>query len=86
MKKKLFLFILLTSITVFAQQKTFTLNWQASQTISGGSYSIEIPSFNEEVCDFDFDLGLAVCFSMGSCSSVNEESVAISKVSYANIS
>ena len=81
MKKNLFLFILLTSITVFAQQKTFTLNWQASQTISGGSYSIEIPFFNEEVCDFDFDLGLQFVSQWEVASSVNEESVVISKVS-----
>ncbi|WP_159019381.1 type IX secretion system sortase PorU [Algibacter sp. L3A6] len=86
MKKNLFLFIFLTSITVFAQQKTFTLNWQASQTISGGSYSIEIPFFNEEVCDFDFDSGLQFVSQWEVASSVNEESVVISKVSYANIS
>ncbi|MCL5128954.1 type IX secretion system sortase PorU [Algibacter sp. L4_22] len=86
MKKNLFLIVLLVSITVFSQQKKFSLDWQASQTISAGTYSIQIPFFNNDLCDFNFDSGLQFVSQWGVSSSVNESSVSISQISYANIS
>ena len=58
MKEKLLLLFLINTIFVFGQQKKYVIKWEEPQTISGGSYSIEIPSFNKANFAFDFDDGL----------------------------
>tara|TARA_R110002049_G_scaffold143633_1_gene305815 strand:- start:7985 stop:11863 length:3879 start_codon:yes stop_codon:yes gene_type:complete len=86
MKEKLFLLFLIISMVVFGQQKKYTITWEAPQTISGGTYTIEIPSFNKENFTYDFDDGLQFVDQWEISSVVNEASVAISNVTYASIS
>lgn len=86
MKKILFLLIILSSISIIGQQKTFTLDWEASRRISTESYSLEIPFFNQEFCSYDFNSGLQFITQWEISSSVNETSLSISKIVYSNIS
>ena len=46
MKEKLLLLFLISTAILFAQQKTYTITWEAPKKMSTGSFSIEIPSFN----------------------------------------
>ncbi len=86
MKKKFLLLLYITSVSVFAQQQKFEINWEASQKISGGSYSLEIPSFNKENLSFSFDDGLLFVSQWSISNTINESSVTISNITYASIS
>ncbi|WP_308990911.1 type IX secretion system sortase PorU [Mariniflexile litorale] len=71
---------------VFAQQQKFSINWESSQKISGGTYTLEVPSFNKENFSFGFDEGLQFVAQWSVSNSVNESSIAVSHISYAPIS
>lgn len=85
MKEKLLLLFLFSTAILFAQQKTYKVNWEAPQKISGGNYTIEIPSFNIQNFNFDFDTGLQFIDQWEISSEVNETSIAINNVSYTSI-
>jgi len=84
--KKYLLLVFFSSITLYGQQKTFSLDWIASEIIATESSSIEVPFFNKEFCVFDSDLGLQFVAQWEIATTVNETSVAISKVNYSNMS
>jgi len=86
MEKKLLLFILLISVTVFGQQKKFVLDWQSTKTLAGDTYTLETPYFNEEFYSFDFNDGLQFVSQWDISSPVNEGSVSISQINYSIIS
>ena len=87
MKEKiLFLLFISCAITVFGQQKKYTIAWGASKTISGGSYTIEIPSFNNENFSYGFEEGMLFVDQWETNQLVNESSVVISHVVYTAIS
>ncbi|CAH8285125.1 putative secreted protein (Por secretion system target) [Mariniflexile fucanivorans] len=86
MKEKILLLLYISCSVVFAQQQNFTVNWESSKQISGGSYSLEIPSFNEENFSFGFDEGLQFVAQFAISNTVNEASITVSNVSYASIS
>ncbi|MDN3666301.1 type IX secretion system sortase PorU [Algibacter miyuki] len=86
MKKIIFLLLFIYSFIGVAQQKVFTLDWEDSQKISAGNYTLEIPGFNEAWSHFDFDTGLQFISQWEISTSINETSVTITQVRYSNIS
>jgi hypothetical protein len=86
MKEKLVLLFLFFSVVVFGQKKKYTITWEAPQTISGGSYTIEIPSFNKANFIYDFDDGIQFVDQWEISSTVNEVSITIDNVTYTPIS
>ncbi|MFI0428419.1 type IX secretion system sortase PorU [Mariniflexile sp. HMF6888] len=86
MKEKILLLLYISCSVVFAQQQKFTINWESSQKISGGTYTLEIPSFNKENFSFGFDEGLQFVAQWPVSNTVNESSIAVSNVSYVSIS
>ena len=86
MKEKLLLLFLISNLVVFSQQKKYVITWGDSQIISGGSYTLEVPSFNKENFSYDFDTGLQFVDQWKISSFINESLVTISDVSYASIS
>lgn len=87
MKEKLLLLLfLISTITVFSQQKKYVIAWETPQVISGGNYTIEIPSFKKENFSYDFDDGLLFVSQWKLSSLINESSVKITNVSYSVIS
>ena len=61
MKERFLLFTFFITFLVFSQQKRYDINWEGSQTMSTGSYTITIPAFNKENFSYDFDRRTAVC-------------------------
>ena len=87
MMKEKFLFILLIiSTVVYSQQKRYKIAWSDSQTLSGDSFSIEIPAFNKEYFTYDFDEGILFVNQWEINSLINESSVALTNVVYQAIS
>ena len=82
MKKKILLLLLTFSVGVFAQQKKYIINWEESKTLTGGSFSFEIPAFNPTYFDFDLDKGLRFVDQWESKGLVNESSVSVTNVVY----
>ena len=85
MKKKILLLLLTFSVGVFAQQKKYTINWDESKTLTGGSFSFEIPAFNPTYFNFDLDKGLRFVDQWESKGLVNESSVSVTNVVYQSI-
>ncbi|SHI36317.1 type IX secretion system sortase PorU [Algibacter luteus] len=85
MKKKILLLLLTFSVGVFAQQKKYTINWEESKTLTGGSFSFEIPAFNPTYFNFDLDKGLRFIDQWVSKGLVNESSVSVTNVVYQSI-
>jgi len=86
MKKKLFLLTLILPFIVFAQQQTFEITWKDYKTIANGNFSIEVPSFNKEHFNYSLKDGLQFVAQWDISNLVNESSVTLSQVRYANIS
>ena len=85
MKEKLLLLFVISTSILFSQQKSYNIVWETPQKISGGSYMIEIPSFNKENFTFDFDSGLQFLDEWEISSEVNETSIRLSNISYTSI-
>jgi hypothetical protein len=86
MKKKIFLLLLMLSVGLFAQQKRYTIAWEASKTISGDGFSFQIPAFNPTQCNYDLEKGLQFVDQWESKEWVNESSVTVTNVVYQSIS
>ncbi len=86
MSKTLLITLLTFNAFIFGQQKQFMLEWEASKKISGASYAIRVPSFNDTFFNFDFDRGLQFVSEWEINTPINEGSVQVSNVVYASIS
>ena len=86
MKEKILFLLLITCTVALGQQKKYTIVWEDSKTISGGSYTIEIPSFNHENFSYSFEEGALFIDQWETNELVNESSVVISHVVYTPIS
>ncbi len=86
MKEKLLLLFIISTTIMFSQQKTYTIAWEGTKKMSTGSFSIEIPSFDKEYFDFNFDKGLQFVDQWEISKAINEASITVSNVSYASIS
>ncbi len=86
MKRIIFaLFFLIFSFS-YSQQKSFKIEWNGIQTLSTSSSSIEIPSFNKENFNYSYENGLTFVAQWELNGLINEESIVITKISYASIS
>ncbi|HMR16706.1 MAG TPA: peptidase C25, partial [Mariniflexile sp.] len=85
MKEKLLLILCVVGSVVFAQERTFTIDWRPAQKISTDTYTIEIPSFNAENFSFNFDEGLLFVSQWALSNSINEASITVNNVNYASI-
>ena len=86
MKKKILLLTLLAHLTVFAQQKSFVLNWEGDKTIATESYSLKVPAFNKENFNYNLAKGLQFISQWSTPQLVNENSVELTNVNYSIIS
>tara|TARA_R110002049_G_scaffold206269_1_gene376813 strand:- start:58790 stop:62665 length:3876 start_codon:yes stop_codon:yes gene_type:complete len=86
MKERFLLFTLFISVFVFSQQKKYIVTWDGLQTISAGSYALQIPSFNKDQFVYDLDKGLLFVDQWKTSGLINESSVSVTNVSYASIS
>ena len=86
MKKKILFLLLMVSTSLFAQQKQYSLVWEAPQILSGDSFSFEVPAFNKENFSYDGDEGLLFIDQWESKTLVNESSILVSNITYLPIS
>ena len=87
MKKILFVFALLVSMTVFSQQKKFNIDWNGFNRMTTDSYSVEIPAFSpKENYSYDIDAGLKIVSQWEVASSINENSISVGAIKYSPIS
>ncbi|WP_339634029.1 type IX secretion system sortase PorU [Bizionia echini] len=86
MKKKLLLFVWFVSVVAFSQQKRFDITWNGTKTIATESFAIEVPAFNSEYFSYSLTDGLEFIAQWDIPQFINENSVQISNVNYANIS
>ncbi|SFZ89330.1 Peptidase family C25 [Flaviramulus basaltis] len=86
MKEKILWLLLVFSTVVFSQQKKYNISWGDSQTLSGESFSIQIPSFNKEHFTYSFDDGLLFVDQWETSTLVNEASASLTNVIYQTIS
>ncbi|WP_344788407.1 type IX secretion system sortase PorU [Postechiella marina] len=86
MKQKIIFLLLFINGLVFSQQKKFDITWAMPQTMSTGSYSIKIPSFNKENFVYNDDEGLLYVAQWQSLKSISESSVTLTNVKYSSIS
>ncbi|RLD29663.1 MAG: peptidase C25 [Bacteroidetes bacterium] len=85
MKKNIFSLVFLTFIFSYSQQKSFKIEWSGTETLSTSSSSIEIPAFNKENFNYSYENGLKFVAQWELNGLVNEESIVITKISYASI-
>ncbi|MFV0565637.1 MAG: type IX secretion system sortase PorU [Flavobacteriaceae bacterium] len=85
MGRTLFIALFCCSVFVFGQQKHFKLQWGASKKISGASYSITVPAFDETFFNFNFNKGLQFVAQWETSSPVVESSITVTNVAYASI-
>ncbi|WP_159021617.1 type IX secretion system sortase PorU [Formosa sp. L2A11] len=86
MKKTAVLLLMLVSIVGYSQQKQFQLDWDGYTTISTGSFSVQVPSFNPDNFDYSVEDGLKFVSKWELSSSFNESSARLENVTYTSIS
>ena len=86
MKKKILFLLLIISAGVHAQQKRYNIVWEKSQTLSGESFSIEVPSFNQAYFNYGIEEGILFIDQWESKGWVNESSISVTNVVYQSIS
>lgn len=69
-----------------AQQKRYNIVWTESQTLSGDSFSIEIPSFDKAYFNYGLEEGILFVDQWESKGLVNESSISVTNVVYQSIS
>lgn len=78
MKKKIILLtILITSFSIFSQQKTFNLNWDGVKDVSTNFVKREIPSFSGGILNYNPTDGMTFVSRWSVSNPINEQSVII---------
>ena len=85
MKKILVLLFLMPHFFIFGQKKKYVIAWETPKTISTGSYSITIPTFNAAHFVFDLENGVQFVDQWPINTAINEASVKLTNVVYASI-
>ena len=85
MKKKILFLLLIASVSLFAQQKKYTIDWEGTEKLFGANFSIEVPSFNKENFTFNEER-LVFVDQWETGEAINEASVSLSNVTYQTIS
>lgn len=86
MKEKILLVFLFFGMFAFGQQKVFSISWESSKRISGDSFSLEVPGFNDPHFSYDFSEGLQYVSQWETSGVVNEASLVVSQLVYMPIS
>lgn len=86
MKKYLLLPLVIISFFSYSQQKQFDISWEKTKILETSTSRIEVPSFDEKHFSFSHKMGLTFFAQWEETSKINENSVQLSQVSYANIS
>ncbi|TYA58239.1 type IX secretion system sortase PorU [Formosa maritima] len=86
MKKKFLSLLLFITFISFSQQKQFKINWDGTKVLSTESFKLTVPSFNEEHFNYSLTEGLQFVSQWSVSQAVDETSVFIDNVEYANIS
>lgn len=86
MKERFLLSTFFITFFIFSQQKRYDIIWEDSQTISTGSYSIQIPASNKENFSYDFDQGMQFVAQWEINGFIDESNAVVSNVTYSNIS
>jgi len=85
MKKIILLFALITSLPLFSQQNTFTINWEGTRVLETINNSVELPAFQKNEFSFDYDKGLLFVKQWKTQRPVSENSLSVSNVAYTSI-
>ena len=80
----LFLFFFAT-LVLYSQQKQFDILWEAEKVMATESYTIKVPAFNEANFNYDPTDGLQFVAQWQISQAVDESSLRVSNVIYANI-
>lgn len=84
--KKIFLFLFFfTTLVLFSQQKQFKILWEGEKVLATESYTLKVPAFNEANYDYDPTDGLRFIAQWQINQAVDESSVNVTNVSYANM-
>ncbi|NNK72510.1 MAG: hypothetical protein HKO94_04885, partial [Flavobacteriaceae bacterium] len=79
--KNYLLFILLVITTLcYPQQKSITIKWNGSQTLSTESASVVVPSFEKDAFNFSFEEGLRYSTIWKTNGRIDENSVSVSNL------
>ncbi|KJD31545.1 peptidase C25 [Tamlana nanhaiensis] len=86
MKKRFFLILLFFTAVLYSQQKKYTIAWSDYKSLSGDSFTIQVPRFNDANFSFNFNDGLWFVDQWESTGLINETSVVVNNIVYASIS
>lgn len=86
MKKHLLVPLFFISAFMFSQQKSFDINWLQSKTLGVVKTSIKLPAFDNNHFNYDLYNGLTFFAEWDISNIVDENSIQLSNVSYAQIS
>ncbi|WP_092847897.1 type IX secretion system sortase PorU [Algibacter pectinivorans] len=86
MKKSILFLLFVFSAVTFAQQKKYSITWEGSQVLSVADFTIEVPAFNKEYFNYDFDKGLLFNHQWKTNVEINEASASISNIVYETVS
>src|SRR5690554_168596 len=85
MKKKFLFLFFFTTLVLYSQQKQFQILWEGEKVLATESYAIKVPAFNEAHYNYDPTDGLQFVAQWEINQAVDESSVRVSNVSYANM-
>ncbi|WP_299334861.1 type IX secretion system sortase PorU [uncultured Psychroserpens sp.] len=86
MKKYLLLLLSIISFFSYSQEKQFDILWNGTRTLETANSEIEVPSFETKYFNFTYERGLVFSTQWEETSRINENSVELTQVAYANIS
>ncbi|PSG87339.1 type IX secretion system sortase PorU [Aurantibacter aestuarii] len=87
MKKIFTLLICLYGIAVYAQNKSYTINWSGSKSLQTESFTATVPFFkNKNNFSFDMDEGLLFTHEFSVSAAINSNTASITNIQYATIS
>ncbi|MCC1484755.1 type IX secretion system sortase PorU [Winogradskyella immobilis] len=85
MKKSFTLTLFLIYLFSFSQQKQYVINWEGVRVLESDYSKIEIPSFNSNHFSYNDETGLTYFAQWDNNNIINENSVRLTNVSYAQI-
>ncbi len=85
MKKLLLFFTLCFVINSQGQERSFSIDWEASQQLRAETYSIEVPSFQKEHFSFTYTEGLQFIAEWKIDHFINKGSAVLKNVQYATV-
>ena len=85
MKQKFLLLLILVTNIALSQQKSFKVVWEPFKVMSTGSFTIKVPSFNQDNFVYTNEDGLQFIAQWQSNRNIDESSIRLSNVKYKSI-